>query len=263
MSTPLSQTRTAMTPQQYANEWGKSSSDHKRFSDYKWIASHIINPKTVLEIGCGVGYGTQEVLALGAVVVSIEINTDLLNVAASNLTQSGYKVKKINLSQINTINIDSDIQCYLVEADIFDKNLDSLFQSINFDHVLFSFFGAAPAHAAKGLNTTVALLDNKFASSYREMGTTRAFEIKKMCNAQCKLIIVDRIHQDQGYQAKEVRGFYLTDLARRLNVPETVITAQTRKNQALQTISSSKLNYINNGSFNKRLGTPLIVIATI
>lgn len=57
MSTPLSQTMTAMTPQQYANEWGNSSSDHKRFSDYKWIASHIINPKAVLEIGCGVGYG--------------------------------------------------------------------------------------------------------------------------------------------------------------------------------------------------------------
>lgn len=263
MSTPLSSSMTAMTPQQYADEWGSSSSDHKRFSHYKWISSHLVEPKLVLEIGCGVGYGTEELLASGAKVVSIEINTDLLNKAADNLVEAGYTVNKLSLSQIGSLDLEDDIQSYLIEADIFDKSLDSFFQRITFDHVIFSFFGAAPEHAAKGLNTTVEQLDDKFAFNYREMGTARAFEIKNLCGNQCKLVIVDRIHQEQGYKVEAIRAFYLSNLATRLNISENLITLRTRKNEAMQRPSASKLNYINDGSFEKRLGTPLISISII
>ena len=263
MSTPLSNSMTAMTPQQYADEWERSSSDHKRFFHYKWISSQLIEPKLVLEIGCGAGYGTEELLASGAKVVSIEINIDLLNKAADYLESKGYTIGKVPLSQIDNINLDTDIQCYIIEADIFDKNLDALFQRATFDYVLFSFFGAAPEHAAKGLNTSTEQLDNKFAFNYREKGTVRAFEIKNLCGEQCKLAIVDRIHQDQGYKAEDIRNFYVTDLAKRLDISEDLVTIRTRKNETLQITSTSKLNYINDGSFQRRLGTPLIAISII
>ncbi len=263
MSIPISVNRTPMTPSQYALEWTKSSSDHKRFSDYNWIASHLNEPAVILEIGCGSGNGTEALLKKGAKVISIEINRDLLLTAESHLKACGYQVEVTPLSQINNIDLSSEAQCYLIEADVFDSNLDSMFNIIAFDHVLFSFFGAAPAHAAAGLGVTVQSLDSEFARKYREKATLRAFQFKQLCAQTCQLVVVDRIHQEKGFSAKEVRNFYCDDLATRLGVSVGAIQIETRKNHAMQRPTTSAMQYINDGSFNQRPGTPLIVIAKI
>lgn len=263
MSSLLSQGRIPMTPSEYAAEWSKSSSDHKRFSDYQWISTHLADPTLIFEIGCGNGNGTEALLKCGAKVVSIEINQSLLNKTADYLTECGYKVATIHLTQIDNIDMISEIQCYLIEADVFDVKIEKLFSIVKFDHILFSFFGAAPQHAAEGLGVPVEKLDSRFAQLYREKATLKAFNFKKLCGNECKLIIVDRIHKDKEFSSLQVRDFYASNLAERLDIPKKDILVETRKNQAMQRPTTSAMQYISDGSFTRRPGVPLIVIAKI
>lgn len=263
MGTPLSKNRIPMTPSEYAIEWSQSSSDHKRFSDYQWIAEHLTDPKIVFEIGCGSGNGTAALLKRGSKVVSVEINQDLLQQTTNYLQSDGYKVELIPLSQVDKIDIDSETQCFLIEADVFDADAKKIFSTIKFDHILFSFFGAAPLHAALGLGIPLEELDSQFARNYREKATLVAYDFKKICGDECKLIIVDRVHQEKGFSARQIREFYANDLAVRLGVPIEGIRLETRKNQAMQRPSTSAMQYINDGSFAPRAGTPLIAIAKI
>lgn len=253
---------TPLTPEQYATEWSNSSDDHQRFSDYGWISSHLSDAEFVLEIGCGNGNCTKAILKQGAKVVSIEINNHLLNATAKKLEED-YKVTILKLSEISNISINSETDCYLIEADIFDSTLDTIFKNIDFDHVLFSFFGAAPEHAAKGLGKTLESLDNQYASRYREQGTTRAYEIAKTLNENCKLVVVDRVTQPTEFSLQEIKDFYQNDLAERLAIPANTITVEMRKNEAILRPTKSKLNYMHNGSFNKMPGKPFIACSII
>ncbi len=263
MNSLLSQYRIPMTPSEYAIEWSKSSSDHKRFSDYQWISAHLTKPVLVFEIGCGCGYGTEALLKRGSTVVSIEINQSLLNKTADYLKGCGYTVAVIHLTQIENIDITSETQCYLIEADVFDANIERLFSTVSFDHILFSFFGSAPQHAANGLGIPVEELDNRFAQRYREKATLKAYNFKKLCGNKCKLVVVDRLHKDKGFSARQIRDFYINDLSERLNIPKGDILVKTRENQAMQRSTTSAMQYINDGSFTRRPGVPLIVIAKI
>ena len=51
----------------------------------KMLSSHLKPGMTVLELGCGAGYFTQELARSGADVVAIDVSPELLEIARSQL----------------------------------------------------------------------------------------------------------------------------------------------------------------------------------
>lgn len=252
---------TAMTPQEYASEWSKSSEDHNNANDYAWISSNISESSSVLEIGCGNGNSTMSFLSRGCKVVCVEINDTLITMAEENITNAGYKVERIDITQISNIDLSSETDCYLIHASVFDSGVSLL--ALGFDYIMFSFFGAAPLHAANELEQEVENLDIDFAKQYREKATLRALELKIINGDQCKLCVVDRIQQLQGHSKFEIRNAYADDLSTRLAIPINQITVKTKVNTAMQKTTSSAMQYIHDGSMNSSRVTPLIALAII
>ncbi|MCW3787441.1 class I SAM-dependent methyltransferase [Plebeiibacterium sediminum] len=54
----------------------------------KMLTKHINANEKVLELGCGTGYFTQEIIQTKAQVVAIDISPDLLSIARKNITDS-------------------------------------------------------------------------------------------------------------------------------------------------------------------------------
>ncbi len=62
----------------------------------KMLLSHITPEMKVLEIGCGVGYFTREILKTGAHVTAIDISPDLLRVAQDSIKEDRVTFKEEN-----------------------------------------------------------------------------------------------------------------------------------------------------------------------
>jgi len=60
------------------------------------LVSHITSEMAVLEIGCGVGYFTQEIVKSGAQVTAIDISPDLLDVAREKMKNDNVIFKVEN-----------------------------------------------------------------------------------------------------------------------------------------------------------------------
>lgn len=253
---------TPMTADQYATHWGLASEVHQNENDYHWIASNLNSCGSMLEIGCGNGNGTKQLLAVSKKVVSIEINDSLIKIAEQNLQQAGYKVAIIDPSIATEVDFSSDINCYLVHASVFDEKVVELLSGHLFDFVIFSFFGSAPIHAADELGKTLDELDTDYAMRYREKATLRAFELKNMSD-NCKLCVVDRVNQVSGHSKFDIRNAVAGDLADRLGISANQISVKTKVNTAMQKASSSEMQYITNASMARMSGTPLIALSLI
>lgn len=224
---------TPMTAEQYATHWGLASEVHQNENDYSWISSNLKPCASMLEIGCGNGNSTRQLLAVSKKVVSIEINDSLIQVAQQNLQQAGHKVKIIDPSMAMTIDFSSDIDCYLIHASVFDEKVVGLLSGLLFDFVIFSFFGSAPIHAADELGKSLDELDTDYAQRYREKATVRAFELKNMSD-NCKLCVVDRVNQVSGHSKFDIRNAVAKDLADRLGILAGQISVKTKVNTAMQ-----------------------------
>jgi SAM-dependent methyltransferase len=63
---------------------------HERLGHYRWMAEKIAGQARVLEIGCGDGRSTLELLRQGHTVVSIDENHECLHLASRRLEHAGY-----------------------------------------------------------------------------------------------------------------------------------------------------------------------------
>lgn len=253
---------TPMTAEQYATHWGLASEVHQNENDYHWISSNLPSCASMLEIGCGNGNSTKQLLTVSKRVVSIEINDALIQIAQQNLQQAGYKVCIIEPGIASKVDFSSDIDCYLVHASVFDKKILELLPGLIFDFVIFSFFGSAPIHAADELGKNLDELDTDYAMRYREKATLRAFELKNMSD-NCKLCVVDRVNQVSGFSKFDIRNAVAEDLADRLGISANQISVKTKVNTAMQKTSSSEMQYITNASMARMNGTPLIALSLI
>src|SRR6476661_7417297 len=57
----------------------------------KMIGSHLKPGMTVLELGCGAGYFTQELARSGADIVAIDVSPELLEIARTNCSSSNVQ----------------------------------------------------------------------------------------------------------------------------------------------------------------------------
>lgn len=62
--------------------WQQEGEKHERAGDYAWMAERLSGGR-VLEIGCGVGYGSRALQARGHAVLAIEPEADCIAIAAA------------------------------------------------------------------------------------------------------------------------------------------------------------------------------------
>jgi ubiquinone/menaquinone biosynthesis C-methylase UbiE len=60
------------------------------------LTAHLKASDTVLEIGCGTGYFTKEIVKTGARVTAIDISPELLNIAKQDITETNVQFKLDN-----------------------------------------------------------------------------------------------------------------------------------------------------------------------
>lgn len=77
---------------QYAKEWEITSNHLAETGCYKWMAEKFGTSGFVLEIGCGNGLSTIELIRKGNTVVAIEENTACLRRAKQAIEKAGYRV---------------------------------------------------------------------------------------------------------------------------------------------------------------------------
>ena len=73
----------------------------------KLLTSHITPYSKVLEIGCGTGYFTRELLKTGADILAIDISPDLLSKARNNINTSNVEFRQENAYELSSIPDDS------------------------------------------------------------------------------------------------------------------------------------------------------------
>lgn len=84
----------------YAQQWAESSKFFYNKGYYSWMCEKIKNYKTVLEIGCGAGYGTLSLAKGGHNIISVEKDRDCLCLSKKLVDDSGLS------SQVVFINDD-------------------------------------------------------------------------------------------------------------------------------------------------------------
>ena len=74
----------------YANNWEKDSNEIKKENLYDWMESQIQNYKNILEIGCGCGISTLELLSKHHNVTIIESNQVCINKTKKLLSDNNH-----------------------------------------------------------------------------------------------------------------------------------------------------------------------------
>jgi len=67
----------------------------------KMLSSHLMPGMTVLELGCGVGYFTQELARSGAHIVAIDVSPELLEIARSNCSAPNIRYQIENAYELS------------------------------------------------------------------------------------------------------------------------------------------------------------------
>lgn len=109
----------------YANQWEVSSKHFYENDCYKWMAEQVGEFKIILEIGCGTGYGTLELLRQGHKVISVDKNEHCVEKAKNKIEAEGFTVGDIASNDVN-----------FIVADIVDKEFLKTVANFNFDIVI-------------------------------------------------------------------------------------------------------------------------------
>ena len=89
---------------EYAKSWEKDSIIMNSNKLYDWMSSNIENYKNILEIGCGAGYSTLNLLRKGHNVTCIEFNKNFIDKTKRLLNENGYRNIEILNEQISEVN---------------------------------------------------------------------------------------------------------------------------------------------------------------
>lgn len=109
----------------YADQWEVSSKYFHENDCYKWMADQIGKYKTVLEIGCGTGYSTLELLRHGHKVISIDKNEYCIERAKQKIESQGFLIGDISNNDVT-----------FIIADIVDENFSRIISDYDFDVVI-------------------------------------------------------------------------------------------------------------------------------
>lgn len=234
-----------MTADQYADQWQVNSADFEHRGDYKWMAEQLGDADTVLEVGCGSGNGTLELARNGRRFVVIEPNAKLAQIAFSTLKNAGVPVSYVEASALGS---PLPTGSAVINADIFDKSLDQLLATIQFDAIVCWLIGAEPARIAPHFNVAVDRFKGDEGGRYREKLHARCGELGTLClKPRGQVQLVDRQgfrHLDDcKYAIPEIVSLYSKVLGPRYSILEQGISFR-EINTSLA--GNSRMQYVSN-----------------
>jgi SAM-dependent methyltransferase len=80
--------------------WESEGEAYVRHGDYEWMAS-LVPGRRVLEIGCGLGFGTQALLARGLSVLAIDSLDECLQATAQRTAHPDLSLAKMDIAHLN------------------------------------------------------------------------------------------------------------------------------------------------------------------
>lgn len=114
-----------MKPGEYIEKWNNNAKQHFDDGDYEWVCDQIPQYGNVLEIGCGSGYSTLVLLLRDHKVLSVDCNSEALQMTKELIIENDY---------------DAEIATTSIEFEMFDAwlwnidavcNRESLIQIVN------------------------------------------------------------------------------------------------------------------------------------
>src|SRR5688572_27779074 len=96
----------------YAREWEASSAHLAGQDAYVWMAEKLAVSGHILEIGCGTGRSTTELLRRGNKVIAVEENANCASRARDYVQEVGYRVKFLSRGSFRSIDSQSHAISY-------------------------------------------------------------------------------------------------------------------------------------------------------
>lgn len=195
-----------MTADQYAEEWKQNSKFFAENGYYEWMSTHLLQAKTVVEIGCGPGLSTIALSKSGRKVISIEANQSLAHIAELNLTNSGVTCTLFLIDCVDQIGSNKAVQVEILVADIFDERIGSLLPKYKIDAMACWLIGAQPALIAAHVGKKLEDFTGPEMPEYRDMIHRRIYRLgNQILSAGGVCHIVDRMALNSWNQKDQMR----------------------------------------------------------
>lgn len=150
----------------YADEWEIGARHFYKNDCYGWMAERIEPFKTVLEIGCGTGFGTLELLKRGHKVIAVDKNEYCIEQAKNRIIMAGFTVGGVT---------ENDVE--FMAADIVNKEFFRSTAESHFDIVICWNIGTYEDSGTRNYYQPFLLeyglseqqIDSNWESSYAEL----------------------------------------------------------------------------------------------
>ena len=78
----------------FLDDWGQTAERYQRAGDYAWMAGQTPG-KRVLEVGCGLGFGTEALLQKGCAVLALDNLIQCIDATQARLSSSGGELQLV------------------------------------------------------------------------------------------------------------------------------------------------------------------------
>lgn len=196
--------------QNYINKWEKDSNYFSRNGYYDWMADILfkhINPKNILDFGCGNGNGILALLKNNDIenIISIEENNVCIKAAQENIEKAGFivdtifrnnpvidKKNGIYINKFKPIVIKHSAKVTIIEGEVlYDTLLTEYLKSFKFDAITCWLLGTH-----ESMQNNIEMLQHGITSNnknYRLYIQNRIYELAdEILNKNGVLHIVDR-----------------------------------------------------------------------
>lgn len=164
-----------MTASEYASEWESEARGFHTRSDYRWMAEMLGAAQVVLEVGCGAGEGTAELMRLGKGVVVIEQNDHLLEMAERRWASLGVPFQRVRSDQ--KIGQPCPGAIHIVKASILDASLPLRLAQSGIDCIACWLIGSEPSTIAQVLGVALDTFAGAEMAQYRWVVHRRCYEL--------------------------------------------------------------------------------------
>lgn len=202
-----------MTADQYAEEWEANSKSFFEEGYYRWMSQQLGSVETVLEIGCGSGNGTLALFQDGRLIIAIEPNEKLANLAFENLKANNVPVEFSSLDALADNTHSNTSSVFIVRQDAFETKIDSLQSKLSVDAIVCWLIGAEPDRISSHIGKEKHNFTGPEMAEYREKIHQRCYELgKKLLTVGGCVHIVDRTGlrswSDKDYFRDEFSKFH-------------------------------------------------------
>lgn len=230
-----------MTPEQYADEWEKSSKQYEIDKNYDWLNEQLGVANQILEIGCGSGQSTLTLVKANRKVVVIEINDTLIEKTIKYLKNENVSVTQVyNLNEINTL---SDYSVIIFKANFLTLNSNS-FKNRKFDGIICWQIGAAPLHISQSINKDIYQFIGTEMQDYRILIQSHLYKIAHdLLNENGKTQISDRGMID-SWQSKNLMRNQIIEFHKTISKNSHLFSLDNTWLRKLKTLKASHINYV-------------------